>query len=82
MIEIFLAERCPFCVKVRVFMEQKGIPYVLKPVVLGGATSVVKEELIRLGGKAQVPYLVDPERSVRMYESDDIIAYIEEHYVR
>lgn len=82
MIEIYLAERCPFCVKVRVFMEQKGIPYILKPVVLGSATSEVKEELKRLGGKTQVPFLVDPERSVQMYESDDIIAYVEEHYAQ
>lgn len=82
MIEIYLAERCPFCVKVRVYMEQKGIPYVLKPVVLGSASSSLKEELKRLGGKTQVPYLVDPERGVKMYESDDIIAYVEEHYAQ
>jgi glutathione S-transferase len=82
MIEIYLAERCPFCVKVRVYMEQKGIPYVLKPVVLGSSSSPVKEELKKLGGKTQVPYLVDPERNVKMYESDDIIAYVEEHYAR
>jgi glutathione S-transferase len=82
MIEIYLAERCPFCVKVRMYMEQKGISYVLKPVLLGSAPSEVKEELKRLGGKAQVPFLVDPERNIKMYESDDIIAYVEEHYAR
>jgi glutathione S-transferase len=55
---------------------------VLKPVVLGSSSSPVKEELKKLGGKTQVPYLVDPERNVKMYESDDIIAYVEEHYAR
>jgi glutathione S-transferase len=82
MIELFLAERCPFCVKVRLFMEQKGISYLLKPVVLGHGTSPVKEELRKLGGKVQVPFLVDPEKGIQMYESDDIIAYVEENYVQ
>jgi len=82
MIQIYLAERCPFCVKVRIYMEQVGVPYVLKPVVLGSASSDIKEELKRIGGKAQVPFLVDPERNIKMYESDDIIAYVEEHYAQ
>jgi glutathione S-transferase len=33
------------------------------------------EELVRLGGKQQVPFLVDEEAGVNMYESSDIIAY-------
>lgn len=82
MIQLYLSERCPFCVKVRNYMEQKGIPYVLKPVLLGSGSSEIKEELKRLGGKTQVPFLVDPVRNVQMYESDDIIAYVEEHYAR
>lgn len=82
MLEIYLAEKCPFCVKVRLFMEQRGVPYVLKPVVLGQASSKVKEELKALGGKVQVPFLVDPEKGVQMYESDDIILYIDENYAQ
>ncbi len=80
MIELYHAERCPYCVKVRVFLEQQGIAYVSKPVPMGSASSGLKEELRKLGGKTQVPYLVDPERNVKMYESDDIIAYVTEHY--
>lgn len=37
-----------------------------------------REELLRLGGKIQVPYLVDEKRGVRMYESGDIIRYLQE----
>lgn len=81
MIELYHAERCPYCVKVRVFLEEESIAYVSKPVPLGSASSPLKDELRRLGGKTQVPYLVDPERNVKMYESDDIIDYITEHYV-
>lgn len=38
-----------------------------------------KTELIEKGGKQQVPFLVDSERDVSMYESSDIIDYMREH---
>jgi glutathione S-transferase len=81
MIELYHAENCPYCVKVRRFLEQEGIVYISKPVPLGGKSTPLSEELRKLGGKVQVPYLVDPERNVKMYESDDIIEYLKEHYV-
>jgi len=37
-------------------------------------------ELMEKGGMKQVPYLVDTEKDVAMYESNDIIEYIREHY--
>jgi glutathione S-transferase len=40
----------------------------------------VVTELIARGGKRQVPYLVDTDRGVEMYESADIIAYLEANY--
>jgi glutathione S-transferase len=36
------------------------------------------EELVSLGGKSQVPFLVDGERNVSMYESSDIIDHLRE----
>ena len=30
----------------------------------------------------QVPYLVDPNSGVEMFESADIVAYLEAHYAR
>ena len=41
---------------------------------------MLREELIAKGGKKQVPYLIDAERGVSMYESGDIIAHLEQHY--
>ena len=32
-------------------------------------------ELVEMGGKQQVPFLVDEEQGIFMYESDDIISY-------
>jgi glutathione S-transferase len=40
----------------------------------------LKDELIEKGGEKMVPFLVDTERDVSMYESSDIIEYIRENY--
>ena len=37
-------------------------------------------ELVERGGKMQVPYLVDTDKEVEMYESDDIVAHLQTHY--
>ena len=39
-----------------------------------------RAELVALGGKMQVPYLVDPNTGTAMYESDDIVAYLRKTY--
>jgi glutathione S-transferase len=36
--------------------------------------------MLELGGEDQIPFLVDTARDVTMYESDDIVDYLEEHY--
>lgn len=38
------------------------------------------EELLKIGDKGEVPFLVDTEKSVFMYESIDIIKYMEKNY--
>lgn len=38
------------------------------------------EELIEKGGKRQVPYLVDTNTGVAMYESDDIVEYLRKNF--
>lgn len=81
MLELYLAEECPYCVKVRRHLQTYGIAYTIKPITLGKPTPF-SEELRKLGGKIQVPFLVDPQRNVKMYESSDIVAYITEQYVR
>ena len=44
------------------------------------ASDEIREELIEKGGKQQVPYLVDTDKEVAMYESDDIMDYLELNY--
>lgn len=79
MIQLYFDPRCPFCVRVIDHLEARGIAYEPKQLSTS-ANSATRDELIALGGKGQVPFLRDPERDVQMYESADIIAYVDEHY--
>lgn len=69
---------CPYCIKVLTFAQQHGITFELRDIT---ADPAIAQELIDRGGKRQVPYLVDESRGVEMYESGDIVAYLQQHYV-
>jgi glutathione S-transferase len=43
--------------------------------------SDIKQELINIWGKWQVPFLKDKEKDIQMYESQDIMNYLEENYI-
>lgn len=72
------SSECPFCHKVLATGEELGISFEQKNI----ADKAVEAELVARGGKRQVPYLVDSERGVEMYESVDIDAYLREHYAK
>jgi glutaredoxin len=65
-------ETCPYCKKVMAFLNEKGIEFNKIDI----ADKSNEESLIKLGGKRQVPFFVDKERNVQMYESMDIIEYL------
>ena len=69
---LYVKTGCPFCIKVLEFAEKNGIEFELHNI----ADAAVAEELIKRGGKRQVPYLVDVKNATEMYESDDIIEYL------
>ena len=77
MLTLYLKTGCPFCAKVLEFVAREGIDITEKNISEGDA---IAEELIARGGKRQVPYLIDDERGVAMYESGDIIEYLSEFY--
>ena len=76
MLTLYVKVGCPFCHKVLATAEELGISFEQKNITDPG----VAEELIKRGGKRQMPYLVDSDRGVEMYESEDIMAYLREHY--
>lgn len=72
MLELFILETCPYCKKVISFLEQNNMEF--KKIDIANKES--EESLIKIGGKRQVPFLVDSERNIQMYESNDIIEYL------
>lgn len=76
MLTLYVKTGCPFCHKVLAMGRELGISFEERNI----ADDAVVAELIARGGKRQVPYLVDNERGVEMYESDDINAYLREQY--
>ncbi len=78
MLILYIKTGCPFCHKVLDAGRELGISFEEKNI----ADDAVVAELVARGGKRQVPYLVDSERGVEMYESDVIVAYLQEHYTK
>ena len=66
-------EECPYCLKVRQFMSDNNISYVS---LVSPSDSKSRKILEELGGKSQVPFLIDFDAGVHMYESDGIIDYL------
>ena len=71
-------EACPFCRKVREALSVLDLDAEIRPCPKGGPR--FREEVRRRGGKAQFPYLVDPNTGREMYESDAIVAYLHREY--
>jgi glutathione S-transferase len=74
---LYNMEGSPYCRKVREVLSELDLEHVVRNLPKG---SPKREQLVRRGGKMQVPYLVDPNTGREMYESDDIIAYLEARY--
>jgi len=72
MIDLFMLETCPYCKKVMKYMDENNINYNKIDI----ANKASEESLIQIGGKRQVPFIVDKDRNIQMYESSDIIEYI------
>ena len=77
-LELYEFEGCPFCRKVRDALTELDLDAVVYPCPHGG--TVHRPKAIALGGKSMFPYLVDPNTGTRMYESDDIVAYLYKTY--
>lgn len=72
MILIYKMDGCPYCNKVINFLKTKNLEYRLLDI----SEKNYLKELISTGGKEQVPFLLDTDNGKKMYESDDIIEYL------
>jgi len=83
MLTLYVKTGCPFCAKVITKLQELGVPYEEKNV----KDPDVVDELIAEGGKRQVPFLEDDNKTpyivdddVEMYESDAIVNYLEQKF--
>ncbi len=72
---LYKFDRCPYCVTVMDYLKRRRITIPLRDILTdpGGL-----EELIRVGGKRQVPCLIMD--GTALYESEEIIQWFEEHW--
>lgn len=68
-------ESCPYCARVRDFLAKENIKVSMKDT---HADPAFKAELMKIGGKTQVPCLVIDGKA--MYESMDIINWFKTNY--
>ena len=65
---------CPYCARVRDFLSKEGIRVPMKDT---HQTPAFRDELIKTGGKGQVPCLVIDGKA--LYESMDIIEWFKKN---
>lgn len=76
-LDLWSFESSPYCRLVREVLCELELPYVLHNVAKGSAH---RESFVARSGKMMVPYLADENTGKSMFESADIIAYLEATY--
>lgn len=77
MLKIYQFPACPFCQIVlretRKLGLEEGSDFEL---ISASRGTPGRDEVVEKGGRSQVPFLVDEEVGVQMYESADIVEYL------
>lgn len=76
MLKLYIRTSCSFCTAVHGKLKELNLDFEK----LNINDEKNKNELIEIGGKQQVPYFVDEEKSMSSYEAKDIINYLEKTY--
>jgi glutathione S-transferase len=78
LLELYEFEACPFCRRVREALSTFDLDALVYPCPRGGTR--FRPKVVELGGKAMFPYLVDPNTGRSLYESADIVSYLQQTY--
>ncbi len=78
LLTLYEFENCPYCRIVREVLTELDLDAHIYPCPKGGER--FRDEAIARGGKAQFPYLIDPNTGAEMYESMDIVSYLYQQY--
>lgn len=74
---LYYRPTCAYCQDVLGAAEKIGLELKLLNI---NSNPAIADELVARGGKRQVPYLVDENNGIEMYESTDIIEHLKKHY--
>ncbi len=77
-LELYGFEACASCRRVRQVLCELGLDYLHRSCPWGEARN--RKQLEARGGKVQLPYLIDPNLGVELYESAAIVEHLERHY--
>ncbi len=76
MITLYYRPTCAFCRRVMAVIDRLKLEVEMKDI----SETVALEELLQAGGQQQVPYLIDTDHDVALYESDDIVDFLQKTY--
>ena len=76
-LELWSFEASPFCRIAREALCELELPYHLHNVAKGSAQ---RDQFVARSGKMQVPYLFDPNTGAGMFESAEIVRYLNDTY--
>ncbi|KAK4762139.1 hypothetical protein SAY87_030023 [Trapa incisa] len=76
-LEVWAYEGSPFCKLVREALVELELPHLVRNCARG---SLKRQILYEKAGHFQVPYLVDPNTGVEMFESAEIVEYLQATY--
>ncbi len=76
MLTLYFRPTCAFCRRVMAVIERLELEVEMKDI----NDTTLQAELVAFGGKLQVPYLIDTEHNIELYESDDIVAHLQKEY--
>ena len=85
-LELYQAEGCPYSASVRETLSELGVSYVAHNPRLPGddggdvCNELTHQAMTDIGGKDEIPFLVDADREETLYESEAIVEYLETHY--
>lgn len=86
MLVLYQAESCPKSKRVRTKLTELGLSYVVHNPRLPGReggdvlNGETLDEMVALGGEDQIPFLVDTRLGERLYESGEIVEFLDENY--
>ncbi len=76
MLTLYYRPTCAFCRRVIAVIERLELEVEMKDIT----DAAIEAELLAVGGKVLVPYLIDLAHDVALYESDEIVAHLQATY--